>query len=66
MSEGDAGATVHSGQDCPCSGVWQAKGAVLPPLLVAKGSIMPAVAGRVVLWTLLAGRGEPQGGQGNP
>jgi len=45
-----------TGQDCPQSGVWLAQGVVLPPLLVAEGSIMPAAGGRVVTWLLLETR----------
>ncbi|GAB6126658.1 hypothetical protein [Humidesulfovibrio idahonensis] len=48
--------SVITGQDCPQSGVWQAQGVVLPPLLVAEGSIMPAAGGRVVTWLLLETR----------
>jgi len=44
---------ASTGQDCPQSGVWQALGTTLPPLLVAKGDIMPAAKGRVVTWVLL-------------
>ncbi|MDR3641093.1 MAG: hypothetical protein P4L39_07200 [Humidesulfovibrio sp.] len=42
-----------SGQDCPQSGVWQAVGTALPPLLVAKGDILPGAQGRVLTWVLL-------------
>jgi len=48
--------SVTTGQDCPQSGVWQAQGVVLPPLLVAKGNIMPAAGARVVTWLLLEAR----------
>jgi len=45
--------SAATGQDCPQSGVWQALGTGLPPLQIAKGSIMPAAGGRVVTWRLL-------------
>jgi len=41
-----------SGQDCPQSGIWRALDTALPPLLVARGHIMPGVDGRVVTWVL--------------
>jgi hypothetical protein len=42
-----------SGQDCPRSGVWQAVGTTLPPLLVAQGDILPGAQGKVLTWVLL-------------
>jgi hypothetical protein len=42
-----------TGQDCPCSGVWQALATALPPITVRQGGIMPAAHGRVVTWELV-------------
>lgn len=44
---------VITGQDCPCSGVWQALASGLPPITVRQGDIMPAAHGRVATWELV-------------
>lgn len=53
---------VSSGQDCPRSGLWQAQDIPHPPLLVAKGHIMPGVSGRVVTWVFVTAQSGPPPG----
>jgi len=48
-----------TGEDCPCSGIWQALATTLPPITVRQGDIMPAAHGRVVTWELV----RPEAGQ---
>jgi len=45
--------TSVTGQDCPCSGTWQALATSLPPICVRQGDIMPGAHGRVVTWELV-------------
>jgi hypothetical protein len=63
MSDPPTAHVAVSGQDCPQSGLWQAKETPLPPLLVAKGHIMPGVQGRVVTWVLLNAGGAASFGR---
>lgn len=53
--------TSVTGQDCPCSGTWQALATALPPICVRQGDIMPGAHGRVVTWELVQPETPDQG-----
>jgi hypothetical protein len=47
------GATAHTGQRCPESGVWRVVGTPTTTAPIAKGNVMPPYRGVAVTWQLV-------------